>query len=85
MTTTLKGNQKNTNRLNLELRYNVAEYLEITNNEAFGFESLWSQIGGFAGIFLGFSLLQVPSLLLHGAKALQMLYQNTISKKEARH
>ena len=34
-------------------------YKSITNNEAFSGQDLWSQIGGFVGIFLGYSLLQV--------------------------
>jgi len=39
--------------------YVVEEYRETTNRRAFGFKSLWSQIGGFIGMFLGCGLLQV--------------------------
>ena len=28
-----------------------------------GFESFWSGVGGFVGIFLGFSLMQIPDLV----------------------
>ena len=38
-------------------------YEEIINVRDFGFESLWSGVGGFVGIFLGYSLLQIPDLL----------------------
>ena len=38
-------------------------YQEIVNVRDFGFESFWSGIGGFVGIFLGYSLLQIPDLL----------------------
>ena len=36
---------------------------EVINIQEFGFESLWSSVGGFVGIFLGYSLLQLPELL----------------------
>ena len=39
--------------------YVVEEYRETVNTRAFAFESLWSQIGGFIGMFLGCGLLQV--------------------------
>ena len=37
-------------------------YQEIENVRDFGVESCWSGIGGFVGIFVGYSLMQVPSL-----------------------
>ena len=36
-------------------------YQEIKNEEAFGLDSLWSSIGGFLGIFIGYSLLNLLS------------------------
>ena len=47
----------------LTINYLVDEYQLIRNSRAFGFESLWSQIGGVVGIFLGYSLLQVPMVI----------------------
>ena len=38
------------------------EYQEIINTKDFGFQGFWSNIGGFIGIFLGYSLLQTPDL-----------------------
>ena len=38
------------------------EYQEIVNSKDFGLQSFWSNIGGFIGIFLGYSLLQTPDL-----------------------
>lgn len=35
------------------------EYQEIKNEKDFNFEMLWSNIGGFIGIFAGYGLLQV--------------------------
>ena len=40
-------------------------FRETRNVKAFGLLSLWSQIGGFVGIFLGYSLLQVPEIITY--------------------
>lgn len=47
----------------IEIVYMEENYLEIVNVRDFGFESFWSGVGGFVGIFLGYSLLQVPESL----------------------
>ena len=47
----------------MELLYMDKYYQEFVNGRDFGFESFWSGIGGFVGIFLGYSLLQLPELL----------------------
>ena len=44
------------------LQYQTESYRETINNLAFDMATLWSQIGGFIGMFLGFSLLQVTQL-----------------------
>ena len=56
-------NRIKTYDVNIGIRYGLATYKVATNNQAFTLLSLWSQIGGFVGIFLGFSLLQVADLL----------------------
>ena len=38
-------------------------YEEIINEKVFGFEMFWSSIGGIIGIFLGYSLSQIPKLI----------------------
>ena len=45
-----------------KLDYLAETYRETVSILAFDLASLWSQIGGFIGIFLGYSLLQVPDL-----------------------
>ena len=47
-----------------KLDYLSETYRETVSMKAFDLASLWSQIGGFVGIFLGYSLLQVPELAL---------------------
>ena len=39
--------------------YEADNFKEIVNHQAFTIYDLWSQIGGFVGIFLGYALLQV--------------------------
>ena len=41
------------------ITYPADVYKSITNEQAFNVQDLWSQIGGFVGMFLGYSLLQV--------------------------
>ena len=45
----------------LGFNYFVEEYRETVNGRAFDFETLWSQIGGLIGMFLGFGLWQVTN------------------------
>ena len=45
-----------------QLHYSSDMYRETVSVMAFDFATLWSQIGGFIGMFLGYSLLQVPEL-----------------------
>ena len=48
--------------LSISIMYTTETYQEIRNERAFGIEALGSGVGGFIGIFLGYSLLQVPEL-----------------------
>lgn len=50
-------------KIKIIVEYMTEVYRETTIQKHFGMLSLWSQIGGFVGIFLGFSLLQLPELL----------------------
>ena len=49
--------------LSISLFYTTEVYQEIRNEKDFGFEALWSGMGGFVGIFLGYSLLNVADLM----------------------
>ena len=50
-------------KLTVHLKYATETFQEVHNSEDFNVFSLWSNIGGFIGIFLGYSLLQVPEIL----------------------
>ena len=50
---------KYTDKLRFEVKYHTEIYKEAINKQACTLGNLWSSIGGFIGIFLGFSLLQV--------------------------
>ena len=43
--------------------YEDRNYEEITNSQSFDLESFASGVGGFIGIFLGYSILQIPELM----------------------
>ena len=62
----------------LELQYMIRLYQEIENTRDFGLESFWSSVGGFVGIFLGYSLLSLPNVL---EKILQWLREKTKNRK----
>ena len=47
----------------VKVTYPVSFYQEIKNIKEFTMETFWSTAGGYMGIFLGYSLLQVPELL----------------------
>ena len=57
------GRNKDRKKVTVRIEYSAVGFREIRNYKAFGLLSLWSQIGGFIGIFLGYSLLQVPELI----------------------
>ena len=47
----------------LQFVYMKKHYQEVINLREFGFKSCWSSIGGFVGIFLGYSILNFPETL----------------------
>ena len=47
----------------VKVTYPVSFYQEIKNIKEFTMETFWSTAGGYLGIFLGYSLLQVPELV----------------------
>ena len=47
--------------------YSTQLYEEIQYTRAIGFESWLSNVGGFVGIFLGYSMMQFPEFLLYFA------------------
>lgn len=61
-----KFEKEEKNRFNdprILFNYGETSYQEIQNTKNFGFESFLSGVGGFVGIFLGYSILQFPELL----------------------
>jgi hypothetical protein len=47
----------------IRIVYKDNVFQEIKNEKAFTFESFFSSMGGFLGIFLGYSVLQLPDLI----------------------
>ena len=50
--------------LKLRFRFPENQYQEIQNLRNFPMDSLWANIGGYVGMFCGYSLIQTPSLIL---------------------
>ena len=57
----LRNNSDST--LKIKILHESEYYLEIRNSKEINSHDLWSQIGGLIGIFLGYSLLQIPSAI----------------------
>ena len=49
--------------IKIHILYTKTEYQEIINVKGFNFNSMFSGVGGFVGIFMGYSLLQATDLL----------------------
>lgn len=49
--------------LGIHLTYTGNTYQEILKEREFSFETFWSSVGGFVGIFMGYSLLQIPEFI----------------------
>ena len=49
--------------ITIRVSYLESTYQETENVQDFTFEMFFSSLGGFIGIFLGYSMLQIPELL----------------------
>ena len=66
--------------IGIQIRYKTEEYQEITNKRALDRESLFCQVGGYVGIMLGVSFLQLPGILISTVVILQTKYRQMIGK-----
>ena len=73
---------KDGNDPRMEIIYPERFYQEIRNTRSFGFEGFLSGVGGFVGIFLGYSLLQLPSLLYNLFEFFRK-FKNALFKNDA--
>ena len=58
------GQGLTTNHIDLKINYLSKFFQKITNQRDFNFESFFSGVGGFMGIFLGYSMLQIPDIFI---------------------
>ena len=66
--------------LDISIGHAGKRYQKISNTRGFTGESLWAGIGGFLGIFVGISLMQVPEILIETINSIQKL-KEYVSKK----
>ena len=57
--------------LDMSFRYHSKRYISGSNLRGFTAESCWAGIGGFVGIFVGVSLMQVPEILIDTFKVMK--------------
>ena len=58
-----KNHEKDPNSFVLVFNYLEEMYQEIRNQRDFDMEMFWSSVGGFIGMFLGYSLWQCPEMM----------------------
>ena len=63
LVTNSKTLRKAAQHITFRINYMDDSYQETENFRDFNFESFFSSLGGFIGIFLGYSMLQIPELL----------------------
>ena len=54
-----KKNPNHKYSFRLEIKFLTNKFEEIVSNREYGMDNLWAEIGGYVGIFLGYSLIQV--------------------------
>ena len=64
----------------IRVTYKMQKYQEIRNEKDFGMETLWSSIGGYLGLFVGYSLL---SLLDKGYDCLMLCFKTNTHKSNS--
>ena len=66
----------------LEFLYLTNEYEEVQNVKTVDLEDLFSQIGGSVGILLGYSILQIPTLILMMNRLILMIWEFFVGRKK---
>ena len=56
--------EKSPDVLKVKFRFREEFYQEILNSRGFGMDDLWASVGGYVGIFCGYSVLQVATYLI---------------------
>ena len=55
---------KNESYFGIELTYRQTRFRDIVQTKSYTFEGLVGNVGGYIGLFLGCSLVQIPDFLL---------------------
>ena len=61
--------------LMISITYESDHYMEIWHVQEICFEDVWSQIGGIIGIFLGYSLTNIPGFFFDGASGIKNIFR----------
>lgn len=71
--------------ISIQFYYTEKVYEEIQYIQAIGFENWLSNVGGFVGIFLGYSIMQFPEIFLILANAFDKKRSNIVTGKFENH
>ena len=77
-----KNPDEDDNSLLLVFNYLEEMYQEVTNKRDFDMEMMWSSVGGFIGMFLGYSLWQCPDMVMGCQFKNRMKYWSGVGKGE---
>ena len=80
LVTVVKDSDQLKRHFRFKVEYTESFYQEIENVQDFSFEIFWSSVGGFVGICLGYSVLQIPELLASLPGIIRLQYTGIISK-----
>ena len=75
-------NTKDAQSFKINIKYHDLgyRYFETVNTRDFGFENLWSSLGGIVGIFLGYSVMNLFEMISNG---LTWMYDKHGKKNES--
>ena len=64
--------------LMISITHESDHYMEIWHVQEICFEDVWSQIGGIIGIFLGYSLTNIPGFFFDGASGIRNIVRHIL-------
>ena len=73
--TIFKDYEDNPELLKIKIRFQEEFYQEILNTRGFGMADLWASIGGYVGVFCGFSMHQAANSLFSSFKKSMIYYK----------
>ena len=72
--------KKDKNRsLSLRIYFPSKKLKYVTQRQAYGFGNFGADVGGYIGMFLGYSLLHIPHMVLAASKFISNMFSHSLS------